>query len=209
MISNYLQFLQEKLKNDTVQLAEQLENYQKKLQEREIELVTVKQVVDAKTNEVKLHEASLEDKTSVIHSLSKEIQAMKTKMENLRQEKTKIEIENKKRIQEVNDLKTKIEKLQNKMKMDETNVNEIKQKVKLVNVYFNREISDEDVTWNFFLQEDEWKSMYEKIKVEVESLRETCEIQDRINVGFETRQEKLEQELQQHENEKLELQVWR
>ena len=49
--------------------------------------------------------------------------------------------------------------------------------------------------------------MYEKIKAEVESLRETCEIQDRINVGFETRQEKLEEELKHHENENLKLKV--
>jgi hypothetical protein len=56
-------------------------------------------------------------------------------------------------------------------------------------------------------QENEWKSKYEKIKKEVESLRETCEIQDRINVGFETRQKKLEDELKQHESEKVHLQV--
>lgn len=38
-------------------------------------------------------------------------------------------------------------------------------------------------------------------------MRETCEIQDRINVGFESKQKKLETELKQHEDEKGELQV--
>jgi chromosome segregation ATPase len=121
---------QEQLKIDTEKLVTQVEEHQQKLQERELELATAKQALNAKINEVNLHEASLEDKTSVIHSLSKELQSMKSKIETLRQEKTKLEVENKKKILETNELKAKIEQLKSTVKKNESNVNEIKQKVR-------------------------------------------------------------------------------
>lgn len=58
---------------------------------------------------------------------------MKTKIENLRHEKTKVESENKKRVLEVNELKAKIEQLKNAVKKNESNVEEIKEKVKFNN----------------------------------------------------------------------------